>query len=176
MGHPAEMMRGLVCLLCLGLVSAAPSTTKDVKPQANAAKGTPAGAGQRRLLSTPATTSISPTYGPMEGNSLVMVVSGGGYSGLSATATKECKFGTSKTTATVINNTHISCRTPKHSTGAATFQLFAPSAVTATATFTFFPTMFVSDFKTSSVLRYNADTGAFFDVFVQPRSGGLDGP
>merc|ERR1711959_135330 len=29
---------------------------------------------------------------------------------------------------------------------------------------------------TSSVLRYNADTGAFFDVFVQPRSGGLDGP
>merc|ERR1712072_631239 len=44
------------------------------------------------------------------------------------------------------------------------------------ATFTFFPTMFVSDFKTSSVLRYNADTGAFFDVFVQPRSGGLDGP
>ena len=37
-------------------------------------------------------------------------------------------------------------------------------------------TMFISDFKTSSVLRYNADTGAFFDVFVQPRSGGLDGP
>lgn len=37
-------------------------------------------------------------------------------------------------------------------------------------------TMFVSDFKTSSVLRYNADTGAFHDVFVQPRSGGLDGP
>jgi hypothetical protein len=36
--------------------------------------------------------------------------------------------------------------------------------------------MFVSDFKTSSVLRYNADTGAFYDVFVQPRSGGLDGP
>merc|ERR1712054_69066 len=175
MGTSAKaMIRGLVCLLCLGLVSAAPST-KDVKP--NAAKGTPAGAGQRRLLSTPATTSISPTYGPMEGNSLVMVVSGGGYSSLSATATKECKFGTSKTTATVINNTHISCRTPKHSTGAATFTLFvANSAKTATATFTFFPTMFVSDFKTSSVLRYNADTGAFFDVFVQPRSGGLDGP
>lgn len=43
-------------------------------------------------------------------------------------------------------------------------------------TFTYFPTQFVSDFKTSSVLRYNADTGAFFDVFVQPRSGGLDGP
>merc|ERR1712054_706486 len=175
MGTSAKaMIRGLVCLLCLGLVSAAPST-KDVKP--NAAKGTPAGAGQRRLLSTPATTSISPTYGPMEGNSLVMVVSGGGYSSLSATATKECKFGTSKTTATVINQTHISCRTPKHSTGAATFKLMvAGSEVTATATFTFFPTMFVSDFKTSSVLRYNADTGAFFDVFVQPRSGGLDGP
>merc|ERR1712178_393491 len=177
MGHPQEMMRGLVCLLCLGLVSAAPSTTKDVKPRANAAKGTPAGAGQRRLLSTPATTSISPTYGPMEGNSLVMVVSGGGYSGLSGTATKECKFGTSKTTATVINNTHISCRTPKHSTGAAAFKLVVGgTAKSATATFTFFPTMFVSDFKTSAVLRYNADTGAFFDVFVQPRSGGLDGP
>merc|ERR1712054_623485 len=175
MGTSAKaMIRGLVCLLCLGLVSAAPST-KDVKP--NAAKGTPAGAGQRRLLSTPATTSISPTYGPMEGNSLVMVVSGGGYSGLSGTATKECKFGTSKTTATVINNTHISCRTPKHSTGASAFKLVVGGAEAGgTATFTHFPTMFVSDFKTSSVLRYNADTGAFFDVFVQPRSGGLDGP
>lgn len=36
--------------------------------------------------------------------------------------------------------------------------------------------MFVSDFKTSSVLRYNADTGAFVDVFIQPMSGGLRGP
>jgi hypothetical protein len=113
----------------------------------------------------------------MEGNSLVMVVAANGYNALSAAATKECAFGTSKTTATVINDTHISCRTPKHSTGAAAFKLHVGGAQAGgTATFTFFPTMFVSDFKTSSVLRYNADTGAFFDVFVQPRSGGLDGP
>jgi hypothetical protein len=66
------------------------------------------------------------------------------------------------------------------STGSKSVQIVEGGSTTkeiATAsTFTFFPTMFVSDFKTSSVLRYNADTGAFFDVFVQPRSGGLDGP
>jgi hypothetical protein len=161
--------------LFAGLVSAAPST--NAKPRAAAAKPT-AGAGQRRLLSTPATVSISPTYGPMEGNSLVMVVAASGYSATAlASQTKECKFGTSKTTATVINDTHVSCRTPKHSTGAAAFKLvIGTNEATGTASFTFFPTQFVSDFKTSAVLRYNADTGAFFDVFVQPRSGGLDGP
>jgi len=135
------------------------------------------GASRRLLAADP--TSISPTYGPMEGNSLVMVSGTFSESDVPAAATKECQFGTSKTTATWINATHMSCRTPKHSTGSAAFKLFiagseAPSP--APVTFTFFPTMFVSDFKTSSVLRYNADTGAFFDVFVQPRSGGLDGP
>jgi len=130
------------------------------------------GGASRRLLSS--LTSISPTYGPMEGNSLVMVV-GSGFN--AETGTKQCQFGTSLTTATVINDTHISCRTPKHSTGSAAFILkLAADHNTGSPTFTFFPTMFISDFKTSSVLRYNADTGAFFDVFVQPRSGGLDGP
>merc|ERR1711990_1351779 len=157
-----------LCLaLIVGVALAAP------QQRAAPAARKPLNSG-RRLLAL-GVTSISPTYGPMEGNSLVMVT-GTDFNTIAATAVKECQFGNSKTTATVINNTHISCRTPKHSTGAATFTLFAPSAVSATATFTFFPTMFVSDFKTSSVLRYNADTGAFFDVFVQPRSGGLDGP
>jgi hypothetical protein len=125
------------------------------------------------------TTLISPTYGPMEGNSLVIVVhtASAGHDG---TQNIECVFGTSKTTGTYINTTHVSCRTPKHSTGSKNFKLQVNSVDVgfngAQSTFTYFPTMYVSDFKTSSVLRYNADTGAFFDVFVQPRSGGLDGP
>merc|ERR1711904_334867 len=169
-----KMAKVALCLaLIVGVALAAPQQQRAA-PAGRKPLSTSGGAS-RRLLSQ-AVTSISPTYGPMEGNSLVMVV-GTGFDGITAAQTKECQFGTSKTTATVINATHISCRTPKHSTGAATFKLVvAGSDVTATATFTFFPTMFVSDFKTSSVLRYNADTGAFFDVFVQPRSGGLDGP
>merc|ERR1711871_1155624 len=187
MGSVGEMKsQALLCLwlACVGLALAAPEQAKNAKPQANAQAPPTGNAGRkplstggsasRRLLAV-AVTSITPTYGPMEGNSLVMVV-GTDFDTIGASDTKECKFGTSKTTATVINATHISCRTPKHSTGAATFELMAPTAIAATATFTFFPTMFVSDFKTSSVLRYDADTGAFFDVFVQPRSGGLDGP
>merc|ERR1712166_620268 len=143
----------------------------------------------RRLLTYGQTVSkISPTYGPMEGNSLVMIESAAAASSAEQThlaaSTLECGFQTagssswSKTTATYINTTFFSCRTPKHSTGAKTFTLFVAgtAVLPATFTFTYFPTMYVSDFKTSSVLRYNADTGAFFDVFVQPRSGGLDGP
>ena len=112
----------------------------------------------------------------MEGNSLVMVQGSSIPDG-----TLQCKWaGSTLTTATKINSTHVSCRTPKMSTGSKSVQIVEGGSTTkeiATAsTFTFFPTMFVSDFKTSSVLRYNADTGAFFDVFVQPRSGGLDGP
>merc|ERR1711959_24341 len=137
----------LLCVVCVGAVLAAPP---QQKPQAASRKPLSAGGASRRLLSQ-SVTSISPTYGSMEGNSLVMVV-GTGFDSITAAQTKECQFGTSKTTATVINATHISCRTPKRSTGAATFTLF--------------PTQFVSDFKTSAVLRYNADTGAFIDVFV----------
>jgi len=146
-------------------------------------------ASSRRLLSYGKTVSkISPTYGPMEGNSLVMIEASVADAGMIthlAASTLECGFQTagssswSKTTATYINATFFSCRTPKHSTGAKTFSLFVAGTVATGSdsfSFTYFPTMYVSDFKTSSVLRYNADTGAFFDVFVQPRSGGLDGP
>ena len=94
------------------------------------------GGASRRLLSS--LTSISPTYGPMEGNSLVMVV-GSGFN--AETGTKQCQFGTSLTTATVINDTHISCRTPKHSTGSAAFILkLAADHNTGSPTFTFFRT------------------------------------
>jgi len=144
----------------------------------NSRKPLSTGGASRRLLAADP-TSISPTYGPMEGNSLVMISGTFSDSDVPASATKECQFGTSKTTATWINASMISCRTPKHSTGSAAFSLIiagSPAPSPSPITFTFFPTMFVSDFKTSSVLRYNADTGAFFDVFVQPRSGGLDGP
>merc|ERR1711975_12498 len=176
--------RALLCLIvCLGLALAAPQQDSRQEKKNVQRPATTGGGPSRRLLAL-GVTSISPTYGPMEGNSLVMVVGTFTASDVPATALKECKFGTSKTTATRINDTHVSCRTPKHSTGSAVFKLVitpaggspAEQPANANTKFTFFPTMFVSDFKTSSVLRYNADTGAFFDVFVQPRSGGLDGP
>merc|ERR1712010_423454 len=179
-----KMSKALLCLwlACVGIALAAPETKN--KPTTTASRPSQASSAARKPLSTGSSssrrllasvTSISPTYGPMEGNSLVMMT--GDFSDVTAEATKECQFGTSKTTATKINATTVSCRTPKHSTGAATVKFFhGGTEVDPSATFTFFPTMFVSDFKTSSVLRYNADTGAFFDVFVQPRSGGLDGP
>lgn len=39
-----------------------------------------------------------------------------------------------------------------------------------------FATMLVSDIQSNSVLRFNADTGAYWDTFVLPSAGGLDGP
>merc|ERR1711934_867516 len=161
-----KMAKVALCLaLIVGVALAAPQQQRAAPA---GRKPLSQGANTGRRLLAVGVTSISPTYGPMEGNSLVMVV-GSDFNSIGASDTKECQFGTSKTTATVINDTHVSCRTPKHSTGAATFKFFhAATEVAPGATFTFFPTMFVSDFKTSSVLRYNADTGAFFDVFVQP--------
>jgi len=196
------MKVGVLCLLLVGIAIAAPSKKSETSILAAApaatsetttsyrrsggSSGSGPSASSRRLLTYDQTVSkISPTYGPMEGNSLVMIEASGADSGETTylgTVTIECGFQTgagsiSKTTATYINATHFSCRSPKHSTGAKNWKLYvAGSAVTGDFTFTYFPTMYVSDFKTSSVLRYNADTGAFFDVFVQPRSGGLDGP
>merc|ERR1712166_254473 len=88
----------------------------------------------RRLLTYGQTVSkISPTYGPMEGNTLLMIESAAAASSAEQThlaaSPLECGFQTagsaswSKTTATYINATFFSCRTPKHSTGAKTFQL-----------------------------------------------------
>jgi len=175
-------------LLCLALCVVAALAA----PQTKNTRGTPGSSGTglgaagrtynagRRLLSAGnfgnGITSISPTYGPLEGNSLIMIVGSGFTDGA-----MKCKFGTSTTTtATFINSTHASCRSPKMSTGQKDFVAVnsggSDVACGTACKFTFFPTMLVSDFKTSSVLRYNADTGAFFDVFVQPRSGGLDGP
>jgi len=36
--------------------------------------------------------------------------------------------------------------------------------------------MLVSDLQSNSVLRFHVDTGAFWDTFVLPYAGGLDGP
>jgi len=177
----------VVLALLVACALAAPSSKKarnaevtDTSSERRSSEYASSQSAGRRLLYAPSATKISPTYGPMEGNSLIMVEhpsqSGGAPSGAI-----ECAFGTSKTTATYINATFVSCRTPKHSTGSKNFDLYYGGSLqndgsNGQLTFTYFPTMFVSDFKTSSVLRYNADTGAFFDVFVQPRSGGLDGP
>merc|ERR1719253_177024 len=191
------VMKVCLALALVGIALAAPSkksesatvmaTSASTASSQRRSSDGPSASSRRLLSYAQVITKISPTYGPMEGNSLLMIEAGTA-SGTEIThlqaSTLECAFQTSgssswsKTTATYINATFFSCRTPKHSTGAKTFKLIVAGADVSPATFTFtyFPTMYVSDFKTSSVLRYNADTGAFFDVFVQPRSGGLDGP
>jgi len=172
-------------LLCLGLcvVAALAAPQTKTKTTGTASAGTTgrkplsSGPGRRLLTNSVNTlTAIEPTYGPLEGNSLIMMTGT-----FTADLAMQCRFGTgTTTTATYISATKASCRSPKMSTGAKTFvalnEAGAAVGTAANLQFTFFPTMLVSDFKTSSVLRYNADTGAFFDVFVQPRSGGLDGP
>merc|ERR1711959_44959 len=103
MGQTCEMAKAVFLLAALvGATFAAPEVPASRK---TVSKST----GSRRLLSTPTVTSISPTYGPMEGNSLVMVV-GTNFDAITSGTTKVCQFGTSQTTATRINATHISCR------------------------------------------------------------------
>jgi len=167
----------LCALALIGAVFAAPSGAKKL----SVASGSSAG---RRLLYDPKPISISPAFGPMEGNTLVTVTHDSQADWGSA-AQIRCSFGGATSVATALSPTTISCRTPRQATGsqafvleqlASSWQAVSLSTGATAASFEFFPSMLVSDFKTSSVLRYNADTGAFFDVFVQPRSGGLDGP
>merc|ERR1712159_65902 len=170
-----------MALAVTALALAAPSKTKAASRKTlSVAEDAGASSSSRRLLFSSNVASISPTTGPMEGNTLVTVTLATSQSDWAThSATLKCKFGKTETAATSVSTTTVTCRTPKHATGAFGFQLLVddtPQTNDATIDFTFFPTMFVSDFKTSSVLRYNANTGAFFDVFVQPRSGGLDGP
>jgi hypothetical protein len=170
------LAKGVFLTLALaGLVAAAPGRAAAKVETASVAEESTS--TSRRLLYAPTITSIDVDYGPMEGNTLVTVTVSTQSDWDTDTSVKECKFGSSKTVATPLSATTLSCRTPKQATGPQSFGLVVGgSDITSAIQFTFFPTMFVSDFKTSSVLRYNADTGAFFDVFVQPRSGGLDGP
>merc|ERR1712100_540077 len=162
----------LLCLVaCLGAAIAAPEATESTAKDTTSTKTAKNG---RRLLAAGDFTEFTPTYGPLEGNTLVTITTSADKNGVAI----QCKWGGSVlTTATVVSATQVTCRTPKMPTGAKALQIVeADTAHASMGDFTFFPTMFVSDFKTSSVLRYNADTGAFHDVFVQPRSGGLDGP
>ena len=106
-------------------------------------------AGRRLLSYTPQASKISPTYGPMEGNSLIMVE----HQSVSYNNEAiECAFGSSKTTGTRINNTLISCRTPKHSTGSKNFDLYVAGIKMSFAsggsqlTFTYFR-KFLFDYK-----------------------------
>jgi len=174
MGTPTTMSKVLLlCLVaCLGAAIAAPEATESTAKDTTSPKTAKNG---RRLLAAGEFTEFTPTYGPLEGNTLVTITTSADKTGVAI----QCQWGGSVlTTATVVSATQVTCRTPKMPTGAKALQIVEAggAAHASMGDFTFFPTMFVSDFKTSSVLRYNADTGAFHDVFVQPRSGGLDGP
>jgi len=166
-------------VVCLGATLAAPESSEAESILKEPTESTPRrnlGGGARKLLQATGFDSFTPSYGPLEGNTLMTITTSVDKTDI---ALKCVWDGSVVTTATVIGTggTTVTCRTPKMPTGAKSLQIDEAGAVTTSlGDFTFFPTMFVSDFKTSSVLRYNADTGAFHDVFVQPRSGGLDGP
>merc|ERR1711970_297222 len=111
----------LLCLaLCVVAALAAPQTKKTPGRKPLSSGGATPG---RRLLTTnginSAITSISPTYGPLEGNTLIMMV---GTAGTFSDHAMKCKFGSgTTTTATYITSTHASCRSPKMSTGSKAF-------------------------------------------------------
>merc|ERR1712072_999082 len=121
MGHISGKMvlSKVVLALLLACALAAPSSKKARKAEVTATSHEERRSSEilssqsagRRLLYAPTATKISPTYGPMEGNSLIMVEHPS-QSGGAPTGAIECAFGTSKTTATYINATFVSCRTP----------------------------------------------------------------
>jgi len=141
------------------------------------------GTASRKLLAAAALTgTTTPTVGPIEGNTLINLKSGATFNVANEDVCCFHKTGspTLSSPMTHTSGTVATCKTPKFDIVGAWQLSLAKTACGASAsnpiTFTPHATLLVSDFKTSSVMRFHADTGAFIDVFVQPKSGGLDGP
>ena len=118
----------------------------------------------------------------MEGNTMVTITGQHLYDGMLCVWT---------TSAGLRSNTHASinsssletiaeCPTPRLDTGYVSLALTTDSqthaACTSSHRFLAYPTIFLTDPVASSVLRFNALTGAFVDTFIEPYSGGLKSP
>ena len=126
-------------------------------------------------------TSIHPSYGPVEGYTLITVTGTNFHAGLESAY--RCRFDSDldEYPITVINSTTMMCRAAKHEPGIANFMVAAMETntyveVSPDVVFQYHATLFVADYNQHQVLRFNADTGEFLNVFVQPHSGGLRGP
>eukprot|EP00656_Telonema_subtile_P045559 TRINITY_DN51817_c0_g1_i1.p1 TRINITY_DN51817_c0_g1~~TRINITY_DN51817_c0_g1_i1.p1 ORF type:complete len:534 (-),score=74.92 TRINITY_DN51817_c0_g1_i1:163-1764(-) len=143
---------------------------------------------ERRLLSEAArdeeevhVSSIHPSSGPIEGR-VVTIVGDTFIAGWFENTDCRCQFGSSVSDSrtVVINSTHISCRAPRLSLSTHDVSLFITSTATELpaegVNFTTFPSLLVADRAGNQVLRFNALTGEFCDVYVAPKSGGLEKP
>lgn len=122
----------------------------------------------------------TPKEGPIEGNTLITVTGNGFYKGV------KCKIGSADAVeATVQSKTQLTCRTPRSPDSGVGDQMVTIVAIsseddnskeTTIRHFHYHSSLLVSDFKSNSVLRFHADTGAFVDTFVSKEGSGLDGP
>lgn len=83
----------------------------------------------------PTISSISPTSGPLTGNTLITITGTNFASG--ATVTID---GNSCTSLSVVSSTSITCRTPAGTTGAKAVSLTVPGVTPAASTYTYTPT------------------------------------
>ena len=96
----------------------------------------------------------------------------------------KCKFGMSLSpyNITVINSTTLTCRAARTDIGLGSFIIMAPETNTYVesavdvVTYTTYPSLFVSETRHHQIFRFNADSGEFVDVFIQPGNGGLKNP
>lgn len=137
-------------------------------------------------LGTLKITALSASSGPLEGNTLVTVTGNHFTKGI------KCKFGINDlvdaTEPVVTDNAAnpkvytTTCRTPRGTSVRSTQVYMNPNnahdvnSAAAPTKFSYRASMFVSDFKESSVHRFDAVTGDFVDTFVKAKSGELDGP
>jgi len=123
----------------------------------------------------PEVALVGPLHSPIEGGSVV-TISGKNFQ----YDTLRCVWGSAlSTTNAEGNGTVATCKTPKHAVGNATLSVQTTRGLKSIHTHAnvyFYPTLLVADTKHNRVVRFNAYTGQFVDVFVQESSGGLNGP
>jgi len=131
----------------------------------------------------PVVSQVWPLEGPLEGNTQVTLK--GENFHMFHTNKVSCSWGDVLSPATYINETLISCITPRHEVGNFVLHISShlstetPIQRLATPTafsFTFHASILIADSSQHCINRFNADTGVFIDKFVPARSGGLTDP
>merc|ERR1712166_1650201 len=92
-----------------------------------------------------------------------------------------CNWGSEQTRATHVagNGTYLICNTAKQSPEISPLSVEFPDAnltLTPEIAVTYFTSILVSDLSSNAILTFRADVGTFIDTFVNPGSGGLNGP
>eukprot|EP00657_Telonema_sp_P-1_P011542 TRINITY_DN676_c0_g1_i1.p2 TRINITY_DN676_c0_g1~~TRINITY_DN676_c0_g1_i1.p2 ORF type:complete len:143 (-),score=28.78 TRINITY_DN676_c0_g1_i1:163-591(-) len=119
----------VVALMIFGIAFASPSNlraetdfTAHTPPHSDTRRASP---NSRRLLAFAAVASaMSPTSGPIEGNTLVTLTIPAQADWNTYTGVIECAFGTTRTKATAVSDTSITCRSPRQAPGSAAVTVF----------------------------------------------------